>query len=261
MNSLHYKYWIGILIFIIVLIITATWSEVQNLADKLSFALTITSVILEILAIYFTVSFNAFFSKNIITFLSLNEGIQSSAAKLSKATEGLSQKLDMVPEAFHQINQKIDGLTSESMQAMMTDQEVKNIEVDHQGIRDLEWNDRNISEFFVGISFVGMLCLFLVAQCRFKGRHINIDDFETKIPMISNRFFAGFSTACGALNLFEVEKVGEVLVIKTCQEKLVEKAEYILDKVLAVDTLQKELFSNMQEAKLAIVEYTTMREK
>jgi hypothetical protein len=75
MSSIHYRYWIGILIAVLVLIVASTWFNIENLGEKLSFALTIASVILALLAIYFTVNFNSLFSNNVITFLSLNNDI------------------------------------------------------------------------------------------------------------------------------------------------------------------------------------------
>src|SRR5262245_22259528 len=47
---LHFKYWIGILLGVIVLIIAEAWGGEAKIADKVNFAVGVTSVILAVLA-------------------------------------------------------------------------------------------------------------------------------------------------------------------------------------------------------------------
>lgn len=253
MSSIHYKYWIGILIFIIVLIVTAWWSGVPDIVGKFSFALTMSSVILALLAIYFTINFNSLFSNNIATFLRLNKDIKSTAIRLSDATDSLNQKLDKVPDALRGIHDKID----ESLQLNIANQEaIQGLNI-VPNVTNIIWTDNYLRSFFLSLQYTGMLSLFLVAQAKIQGKQINVNDFDKKIPEISYGYFAGLSTVCGAIDLYKIERSHNILIIKTCNEKLIYEAGIILELVLKdiKKASSVELYERFESAKSKIFDY------
>ena len=251
-DSLHYKYWIGILIFIIVLIVSAKWSNIENLADKISFALTISSVILALLAIYFTINFNSLFSNNIVTFLNLNNHIDETAKNLAHAAGELNIKLNNIPDSIRILHEKIDTFKTDILNSGASSNEItKNRDT---GINEniIKWDKENINIFFKTLNFSGMVILYLIAKCSWKDVKINTADFEDKLSTISLQFLIGFSTACSSINLFNVEYVKGTMLITYCDSYLQKHAEEMLSAVITV--LEKypkreQNVNNMKKAK------------
>ncbi|MGA2527075.1 MAG: hypothetical protein ABSF79_10725 [Smithellaceae bacterium] len=251
-NPLHYKYWIGILIFILVLIVSAKWSNIENLADKISFALTISSVILALLAIYFTINFNSLFSNNIVTFLNLNNHIDETAKKLARAAGELNIKLDSIPNSIRILHEKIDTFTSDMVSTGAHTSEIKNNvgTAIKKGI--IEWNEKNLNAFFLDLNYSGMIALYLIAKCRWKDVKIKVSDFEDKLTRISMQFIIGFSTVCSSINLFDIVYVEDTMVISSCEDILLKKVDGMLNTVMTIiekDAKRAKNLSNMMKSK------------
>jgi len=109
-SKIHYRYAISYLVSAIILLLALSYYNVPDLVGKLSFALTLSSLLLAILAIFYTI-ISAYkqesqFSKLIET----NYDLKAAAKEIKTASENINTTLSDFPSHFKKIGSKIDDL-------------------------------------------------------------------------------------------------------------------------------------------------------
>lgn len=99
----HIGYIGFILIIIIIVLITVQFSSVPNLSDRLNFGLTITSLVLAILAIAYAVHSNSSLIKNVAIMNEAASEITSSSQNLSTVVDNLTQNTNQIPTRLDSI--------------------------------------------------------------------------------------------------------------------------------------------------------------
>lgn len=107
--KVHIIYIFGILIATIVSLITIKWGNIPNLVELFSFALTISSIILAILAIAYAVYSNTSFGKNIAVLDKASNDIGSSTKYLEEISNDLKDKFNDLPDLLKTLHQKTDS--------------------------------------------------------------------------------------------------------------------------------------------------------
>jgi hypothetical protein len=197
-NILHFKYWIGILIGLIVLVIAAAWGADPKIAEKVNFAVGVTSVILAVLAIYVTINFNSFFSNNISTFLNLNTRVENAAAKLVHATNDLGLKLELIPTGFRDLKDTILARTFTSQQqASSTEKEPLTSKT---GVTD--WKIEDLTRFYVSLRYLAMVVVYLGVVAFRKSKGLSSDHFtRMNFPGLDTSYFMAVMSVLQAVNL------------------------------------------------------------
>ena len=233
-NRLHYRYWIGKLISIIIIVIAAAYFNVPNLVDKISFGLTITSAVLAVLAIYFTTSFNNSFPQNAATLRNVEKDMLHAVSKLNETKLSLDNTLKVLPTSFKEISTKVDRAT-ELIETRMKPSETKAVEKEKSGseiLSEIPWNEKLVFKTFINLPFVVMALLILFSQCWRKSIQIREKEIEQYLNFTSFDMLLGIVSVLGAINLVKSEYVEGVLVIvdvnKILQEKCSEWYDFVI---------------------------------
>jgi len=102
--KIHFCYIFTILIAIIVILITVKWSQVPNLAQLITFALTLSSLILATLAITYAVYSNSSLSESISTLNNVSKDISETSNGISQAASDLAAKIETIPGGWKASN-------------------------------------------------------------------------------------------------------------------------------------------------------------
>jgi hypothetical protein len=208
-RALHFKYWIGILLAAIILIAAAAWGADPKLADKVNFAVGVTSVILALLAIYVTMAFSTLFSNNVVTFLGLNSRIEDSAAKLITATADLNQKLEIIPTGFKDLVQAVQT-SSERVDALIAQRTTASTTQPQNVTRTLpfSWTEAELSSFYPALQYLAIVATYLAVHAHRRSRTISDQDLATVSPAINSSYFIAVMGFLAALNLCDFSLEG-----------------------------------------------------
>jgi hypothetical protein len=101
--SVHYKYWLFILVLIIIALITEKWSSKENFTSYLSNAATLTSLLLGLVAIFYSFISNDSLSKGL-------GGITVVSKEIGEAREKIAGYLQQAEESNHSLTSSKDSL-------------------------------------------------------------------------------------------------------------------------------------------------------
>jgi hypothetical protein len=104
--KIHAAYIIGILLAVIVLLASIRFGSIPGLADRLSFALTLASLLLAVLAIGYNVITNTSFSKTISTLEDASKDIATTSRSVSESAKDLSTKIEVIPSRLESMEGK-----------------------------------------------------------------------------------------------------------------------------------------------------------
>jgi len=244
-RDLHYKYAISYLLTAIVLLISLAFYDVENLVDKLSFALTLSSLLLAILAIFYTIVSANKQDSQFSKLLETNSELKSAANEIKSASFGINNLIESVPTHFEKIGNKIDFLSKkyDSPSAEKTNQNGNNI------------NELEITEFTIDrpllrkiichLHFSAMAILYLFVQSSLKNESI-----ETST--INNLNISSVDYAIGILNGFESTGLidfkfhNEAIIPTKCSTILSKELLSIIKEVTQV--ISKENSQNLLES-------------
>lgn len=105
--KVHAFYILTILVSIIVILITIEWSGIPNLAEKLSFALTLASLILAVFAIAYAVYSNTTFSQAVSTLNTVSSDVSNTARQVSNAASELEREIKVIPSKLEIMEVKV----------------------------------------------------------------------------------------------------------------------------------------------------------
>ena len=108
--KIHAFYIISILLGIIILLASVRFGNIPNLGDRLSFALTLASLLLAILAIGYNVVSNTSFSQTISTLNEVSRDVSETAKGISIAAKDLAIKIETIPTRL----ESMEGRLTES---------------------------------------------------------------------------------------------------------------------------------------------------
>lgn len=114
-RELHYIYGISYLVVIIVGLIAFALFDVENLVDKISFALTITSLVLAVLAIIYTYIAGGKQESQITTLITTNQAITSASTQIQTAANALLGHVAEIPKGLQDLNDKLNTLSTRDL--------------------------------------------------------------------------------------------------------------------------------------------------
>ncbi len=163
---LHYRYnlfySICILIAVIVILLTVKWGAISELVKYITFGLTLTSLFLALIAIFYAIISNSSFSKHIGGLRAASDSVTSSAASLDRMLSDLEEKISELPGLIRGVEQKVD-LTRKEISRSATEATPTDREISSSGPNGkLEGVEVDVKSFIDRSSFSGMLALHTV---------------------------------------------------------------------------------------------------
>lgn len=197
-TKIHVSYIFSILIIIIIILITIKFGKVPELVNQISFALTITSLVLAILAIGYAVYSNNSFSQNISKLDSASDLIKKSSRSLSTITKELNTKFDNIPSLLETIDKKADS--TQELLSIINEKTLSNIESKFIESDDIE--KESIEKIITNTSPNGTYILYALKLAKDKRVIFDIKDFADKTK-ITQDYLVGFIQPLTSLGLIK----------------------------------------------------------
>lgn len=206
--KIHSFYILTILLTTIVLLVTIEWSTIEGLKDYISFALTVFSLGLAIIAIIYSMYSNSSLTSSLTLLETSSNKLSLTSESLSSSTNQLSETVRSIPTAI----EKVETRVSE------THDLVKNLELSASpsnvvGNVSEELSEEFINDFIDKLSYNGLLVLFAI---NFFYRHKKIFEFDAELAEamdVDIDYAQGSFVAMYAMGLFEMKDEGSAYLI------------------------------------------------
>jgi LPS O-antigen subunit length determinant protein (WzzB/FepE family) len=205
--KIHFFYIISILLIIIILISTLKLSSNSDLIKYISFASTITSLLLALLAIVYAYFSNATFSKNITMINEVSSELKQNTSNLTKISEVIEKDIKNLPIAIDGMGKKVESIPN-----LIRELTSKEPTKDKKNSNDSEINisPELINQFNKSSSFAGLLCLYAIKIAFEKKVPFNYVSFSKKTNYVSEEYAHGYLTATFSLGIFDYNSSKEV---------------------------------------------------
>ena len=194
--KIHTRYIIGILVVAIIGLLTVNWAQIKELEKYITFALTISSLVLALLAIIYAFYSNSGMSQNIGLLQLTSKDVTQSAAELSNATKVLNKQLESIPSMIAQVSDKVDKSHHEVL-ATLSRQSLKTHAQEGKLL-----TAEQLESFFEFSSITGLLAVYAIILSQSKKRPINADVLWPTVKYASAVYQQGFLIAVSSFGLF-----------------------------------------------------------
>ena len=159
---IHFIYTIGILILSIIGLMTVKWGQIPKLVEYITFALTLTSLTLSLLAIIYSLVSNGRLSESIGSLDSVTKDVLSSSSTLSEVTKELDRKVDDIPQSLKTMEERTEKTHKLIEEIQTTNQSMveKEYPKEEVVVEEEELSNVNIESFAKYTSFTGKKFLY-----------------------------------------------------------------------------------------------------
>lgn len=215
--KIHFLYVVGILVAIIIAISTLRLSDNQNFTSIISFAGTITSIILSVLAIFITVLSNDSLSnlmeriRGLIDVINpAKNKIDESSDKIEKTIKQLSETNSELKETSKSIEEMVQNLKKDVCDRFKCIEEKFNEFLNSQNNSDdstLENCQLNVEAFLNSSSFYGLRLLYCCLLLKEREKPLKLKDFCAEDNSRNRMYYAwGFLVAAKSAGYISCKK-------------------------------------------------------
>ncbi len=195
-NKLHFLYITGILIAIIILLSTAKFGSNDNLIAYLSFALTVTSLFLSLLAIIYAYISNSTFGDTISSLNKSSIDISNNSKNLETITKTLDEKFEKLPQFLKALESKVDWTN-----AYLYDQYERSQTAPQEPL-DQEISEDYIDNFINYSSTMGLYALYAVYLSWKNKKPFTLKQLYDNVELLSMEYTMGFLTSVSSFGVF-----------------------------------------------------------
>lgn len=225
-KEIHYNYAIATLLLSIILLIAFAYFDTPNLVDKFSFALTLSSLLLAILAIFYTIISANKQDSHFAKIIEATSKLNISTDEINKAAVSISSLTKDMPDHFNSINSKIDGL--QVTYKALSDKDKKAEPTTNEEPHPLPSVSRAIAQ----LQFRGMAVLYFFTMSSYKGKTIEYDDFDPEL-LANGEYAIGFLNAFQATGLIGIKLHKGSIISTYCDTSLYKNLKNELDAVIS----------------------------
>lgn len=236
-REIHYRYAISYLVFVSVAAIGFGLFDVPDLVDKVSFALTITSLVLGVVAIIYTFVAADKQDSQLSKLIETNFSISSASKEIETAASAIVDQVGVIPPRLDQLDRKI-GALSPAAQAMPDK---------HPGGEAVELTDEQFRLFFSELTFAGMAALYLFYRAYQKGVDID-EELVEKTVLISFQYVLGLLNGAEAAQLLAMKYRSEAIIPISASEAFVKNILKEIDSVIEAMGEENPFLKNMKTA-------------
>lgn len=228
--KIHGFYIISILVMIIIMLIAVEWSEVEGLIDYITFSLTLTSLILAVLAIVYSIISNTSFGKIIHNLNESSSNLKNTSQQIDESNKILMNEICLIPKAIEKVDDRVS-----STKSLIEDLVNKNV-TEGQSVSSLTENgisNEQIIKFLEASSYNGLISLLVVVYSYNTNTAFTYDEIHDDLEGIQPEkdYLFAYYIAARALGLFTTESDGKYrTIIATINQELLENTEAILEK-------------------------------
>jgi len=232
MNSnreLNYRWILSYLVAANILTISLSLYEVPDLVDKLSFALTLSSLLLAILAIFNSIISANRQSDQLSRILETNNEMKSASANIKESAYDISKLISDIPSHFTTMGKKIDALQNEYVSAKV---DITPKKPDSNPIIE-NFDKVKFMEILSHLHFKAMGILYLFSKSQRKGKNIPFEHFS-KFNLSTPEYASGVLISLKALELLDFKIHEQAIIPIKCNEIISEEINEDLDIIISV---------------------------
>lgn len=206
MNHLHYKYIIGILCILFVLFFAYWFSGETNLVEIISFAGTVTSIILSVLAIFMTVLSNDSMSSMIHKVRDIHDSIKDMPSSINSSIAQLKLSSIKIEKMLPEVKEKLKEVDDHLLESNQNITSLKNSKIEPPaGSSGSEGQKITAKEFLMSFINNSSLTGLGVVYCLFIASHdsksFKLSDYAKAFEFPSVDYAYGYCVACFANRL------------------------------------------------------------
>lgn len=235
-REIHYRYAIASLTLAVIVSIGFGLYDVPHLVDKISFALTITSLVLGLVAIIYTFISASKQELQLTKLIETNHDISKASDKIGSAAASLSEQLGTIPPRFDSVEAKLDALSQAALSG--PDQSAHSQSAaNKEGSTDEEAPAPNptlpeFKRYLSELPFAGMAGLYLIVRAIRRGTVIDQELIE-KIGTLTLYYVLGLWHGAEAAGYVKIRytkgTVIPVSVADVVSENIDEQIRHIIE--------------------------------
>jgi len=211
--KIHIFYIVIIVGAIIIALATVDFATIPGFKDYVTFALTVTSIVLAILAVIYTFYANARLFLNIGSMEKSSAELSTTSSKLSDSTKELSEKVGILPE----IGAKVDE--THSMLADMADKDRGSGDIDTE-IEITDFPEEIIDQFLDTSSYSGLMGLYAFSLSHKYQKEFGLKEAFEKSKHFNEDYTQGYILASSCFGLFDYSVKNGKYSVGEINEKL-----------------------------------------
>lgn len=220
-REIHYRYAIGFLVLLAIAIAALGLYDIPNLVDKMSFALTITSLVLGLVAIIYTFLAGSKQDGQLARLIETNVSISQASTQIRDVATTLAGQVSAIPVRLETLGVKIDSLSK---------QEFKSPDPVKHADNKPPLTRQDLKEFVANLPYAGMAVLYAFLLAWNSGKVIAENAFNSgkRIPL----FFAfGLLSGAHGAGYLEIKyHKGEIIPV-SCHKVLTDSLKELLDEI------------------------------
>ncbi len=202
-DRIHFSYITAFLILAIIGLITIKWGAIKELTEYITFALTLTSLVLALLAIVYSFFSNSSMTRNIANLEEASKKIQTNSDLLSSAAENLEKNLQDIPSTLKNIELKTDNTLKVFEEFSQSDLRIKKTDEEQ-----LSGEDEPIGKLLMEKGSIATKAVLLGLKLAFeRSRQFSMEDFAEKVDISNKSYIQGFLIALSAIGIFRYEEI------------------------------------------------------
>lgn len=225
----HVGYIIFILIAIIILLVAVEWGKIEKLVEYITFALTLTSLVLALLAIVYAVFSNSKFVQNITTLTNISDEVKRNSFELKSATDDLKSKIEAIPDSLKDVEKntsKTNELLEKLSQSPISDDLIGNKINKGENLETITI-DELLTDIITNSSFLGKLLLYASYLSLTKKESFSLDDLFQE-----NKDYAfGFLSVLTSLGIILYTTKKDIYTVSHVSQKILDE---ISDEVMKI---------------------------
>jgi len=238
-SRIHFAYIVGILVTVIILLLTVQLGGIRELVGYVTFALTVTSIFLAVLAIVHAFLSNASFLRNVQKLDDAAQGVEQSVVELTKTTTTLTGHLEGFPQlvagmtaSFASSVEPLKLLAEGKAEAVAVPTEASgagratSIEADGRAVEAL------VRQILARSSRNGLMMIYVGVRAHQTNKSFHRLHVTSRVKYLDEGYFMGYMVALSSAGLLEynaVQPIG-VFEIESMQELLVDGIVSELDR-------------------------------
>jgi ABC-type multidrug transport system fused ATPase/permease subunit len=220
----HVYYIISILVGIIILLTAVKWGKIEKLVEYITFALTLTSLVLALLAIIYAIFSNSKFTENITTLNNITNDVQKASSKLNDVAIDLNEKIELIPTSLKNVEEKTKE-TQDLVREMSLNSKKYKEEDNRPKESPTEKKNASKSDIILDLinfsSFTGKLVL-LASNLSLK----HTKSFSLKEIFNANEnYISGFMVSLEAMGFIRYTRKDDIITVIYLNELIINKIE------------------------------------
>jgi len=204
--KIHAFYILFILMTVIIMLATIKWASIPTLTEYITFGLTLTSLILAILAIIYAFLSNSSFAATISQINASASAMSSVKEEVKRATEALTVEVATLPRA-------LAGLSSQVGSTYALVSQLTQPSPAYPSGPEFNADPTFIQYFLDRISVTGTLTLYACAFAHKRNVTFNRKDLSAAVRALDEDYVYGFLVASSSARIMDYDQSGDNLTI------------------------------------------------